>query len=327
LDAGFIKKLTGGSGGIMTGRTFREGSSFGFPIECACFLVVNQGEMPKIDISTNSAMLNRLLFVPFRSSFVKDGCFDPVNLKFPDSPITQRFSLWMSSLADLMIENFDITWLCPDGDIPNSMKEWREDTVSERLVNDSLSDWLDNHVVITQLDDIHNRASLSAIVELFKEQHYQQSNVSIDSIKDYIRLKQLVLLDDKKKQIWLDTPCEPGLFYGGRGHKKTKVVCGVKLLNEVGLWLRTNLIIQGGRTLTFTELKEKVTPKIDDKQLRNWLHYLFGKELSSESYQDLALMIDDSPNESITTIDPNKDIDLEGVPLYEEWVESNRRLN
>jgi phage/plasmid-associated DNA primase len=149
LDVAMLKSYTGGGmGEIVEGRKCGTGEWFRFRWQAGFVLIFNQNDIPKFDV-TDDAFIARMVVVPARSKFVA------VNAKgqhpeldeeytFPlDKTVEGRFPAWLSALADILLEHYDINSL---DTIPDSMRQWRTDLANS---NNEVAEWFERSVKIT----------------------------------------------------------------------------------------------------------------------------------------------------------------------------------
>ncbi|PNH10549.1 hypothetical protein TSOC_002706 [Tetrabaena socialis] len=150
LDEAMIKQYTGGAGVIVEGRHLGSANTFRYVWQAGFMLIFNEGCCPKFDVG-DAAFAGRMIVAPMRSKFVARELTqteEPYTYKM-DKELAQHFPTWMSSLADLLLEHFDINGL-DDDRIPDVMKEWQKDILAD---SNPIAQWMDTHVKITGLPE------------------------------------------------------------------------------------------------------------------------------------------------------------------------------
>jgi phage/plasmid-associated DNA primase len=164
LDDALLKQLTGGDVRVE-GRSFGLGTDFSFTWSSGFILVFNEDDMPKHD-GSDGAFANRIIVVPFRSSFkdVPTDTDEEFTFKV-NYGISSRFHLWRSAFLDVLL---DYRRDVPEADfnvLPDSMAEWRSEIMdsSNRFASFFLA-----HVKVTgirtdwiKISDLKDRSSRS----------------------------------------------------------------------------------------------------------------------------------------------------------------------
>jgi hypothetical protein len=129
-----------GGGGGATER-------FKYKWQGGLVLIYNESDCPQFDAG-DRAFIGRLVLPPMRSKFVHPSKLeaDPADedeFVFPKNPnIFERFPLWMSALADVLMEHYDPAAL---ERLPPSFDEWRHGIAS---APNKLTEWLHHSLVI-----------------------------------------------------------------------------------------------------------------------------------------------------------------------------------
>jgi phage/plasmid-associated DNA primase len=104
-------------------------------------LVFNEGCQPKFP-ETDAALQQRMIFLPFRSRFVAKDHPD-LNAEHTfvmDDNIDSKLLEWRHALLNILMEKYDGSFQPDEYRMPDSMKTWKRERVSE---NDQIGDLLD----------------------------------------------------------------------------------------------------------------------------------------------------------------------------------------
>ena len=162
LDDALIKRVAGGPLEYVTGRLFNSGERFSFLWQAGIVMAFNENDCPKFD-AADTALLARMLVVPFRSKFVTDPAqVDREQLTFlMDADMLKRAAAWRSAILDVLRER--ATMLDVLHAPPASMSEWKQELSNGA---NTLADWLATRVTVTG-----NRSDfilLGELLEVFK---------------------------------------------------------------------------------------------------------------------------------------------------------------
>jgi phage/plasmid-associated DNA primase len=170
LDVALMKRVAGGAGVQVGGRSFGSKESFQFLWQAAFVLIFNEGDCPMYDHG-DTAFLERLLFAPMRAKFVKGAAAGDGGQPWTfevDTGVSGKFPGWLSALADVLIDHFGIAGCFEN--TPASMNEWRKDVTTDA---NPVAQWCEQNFEVTgnmgdmvALGDLGRRAPQ---VERFKE--------------------------------------------------------------------------------------------------------------------------------------------------------------
>ena len=166
LDEGTLKRVVGGEGIAITGRSFGSGDMFEFVWQAGLVLVFNEGDCPKFD-GGDAAFIGRMIVAPFRSKFVHSLTPGAEHEFFARDDITVRFASWMSSLADVLVARFRPNRHGMFATLPASMLDWKNDIAGAA---NPIADWLEKHVEAT--GDPSDTVWLGDLKSLWKETHF-----------------------------------------------------------------------------------------------------------------------------------------------------------
>jgi len=218
LDDALLKNIAGGSLYYVTGRELGTKTRFKFKWQAGVIMVFNEGDCPKFD-STDTALTSRMVVCPMRSKFTSDKVaqtMEPYTYEL-DPLIHEKFSEWRSALLDFLIPYCSKTGLS-GMKIPDSMKEWKDDIVSN---NNEIGDWLNEQteagistdfVSLVDLKDLYTRDTeitgkrlsskeFMAVAKalfigkglIYKDQHnYYEGSTRRQKRKTFLGLKQKV---------------------------------------------------------------------------------------------------------------------------------------
>ena len=146
LDEAFLKRITGGSGVSVGGRSFGVAQHFEYLWQAGIVMIFNEGDCPQYDRS-DAAFRERLLFIPMRAKFLTKrapAASDGPWTYAADPSVDSRFDGWMSALADVLVEHYGNAHLVNAP--PASMTEWRDDIAAE---GNASAAWCEQHLVVT----------------------------------------------------------------------------------------------------------------------------------------------------------------------------------
>ena len=146
LDEAMLKRLSGGEGVKIQGRHCGSAEHFGFTWQAGIVLVFNEGDVPRVDAG-DAAFVERMLVVPMRSKFVKEGNVtinEDDHIYARDQSIQKSFPEWLPALADVLLDHYEPRDVL--GELPSSMDEWRQDLAA---ADNPYAIWLEKHVVVT----------------------------------------------------------------------------------------------------------------------------------------------------------------------------------
>lgn len=148
LDDAMLKRLTGGSEIFVSGRRCGNGSRYRFTWQAGFVLIFNEGDCPQFDAG-DAAFMERMIVAPMRSKFVENATEygEPWTFEV-DYDIKNKFSLWRSALADILVNHFGSPSVFQN--IPADMREWKVGITSEA---NPLAAWIDANVVFTGDDN------------------------------------------------------------------------------------------------------------------------------------------------------------------------------
>ena len=143
IDEAMLECYTGGGGVVVEGRHIGQGSFFKYTWQAGFLFVFNEGDCPKFD-AADQAFVERMVVAPMRSKFVAGDIEAGVEFTYPVvKDIEARFPLWLSAMADIFLESYDVDALDA---IPPSMSEWRQVIAGDR---NELAEWLQQKTVVT----------------------------------------------------------------------------------------------------------------------------------------------------------------------------------
>jgi len=166
LDEGTLKRVVGGEGTAIAGRSFKSSDMFDFVWQAGIVLIFNEGDCPKFD-GGDAAFIKRMIIAPFRSSFVYRLTPGAENEFVVLDDITVRFSSWMSALADVLVARFLPNRQAMFATLPASMLDWKNDITGAA---NPIADWLEKRVEVT--GDPSDTVWLGDLKSLWKESHF-----------------------------------------------------------------------------------------------------------------------------------------------------------
>eukprot|EP00798_Chlamydomonas_sp_ICE-L_P028135 gene28135-biopygen32088 len=170
LDEAFIKRIAGGEGVRVGGRSCGTGNSFDFLWQAGIVLVFNEGDCPKFDVG-DSAFVKRMVVVPMRSNFVLHPEREHEFERRDD--LADALPTWRSALAQLLIEHFRRPGRSSIFDnLPVSMTEWKS------CIADSanpLTAWLEEVVEVTGASS--DAVWIGDLKVRWKESHHGEASV------------------------------------------------------------------------------------------------------------------------------------------------------
>eukprot|EP00798_Chlamydomonas_sp_ICE-L_P032619 gene32619-biopygen11991 len=144
LDEAFIKRIAGGEGVRIKGRSCGTGNSSDFMWQAGVVLVFNEGDCPKFD-GGDSAFVKRMVVVPMRSNFVLHPEREHEFERRDD--LADILPTWRSALAQLLIEHFRRPGRSSIfNNLPVSMTEWKSGIADSA---NPLTEWLEEVVDVT----------------------------------------------------------------------------------------------------------------------------------------------------------------------------------
>eukprot|EP00798_Chlamydomonas_sp_ICE-L_P008366 gene8366-biopygen4855 len=178
LDEALIKRIAGGEGVRVCGRSCGTGNSFDFMWQAGVVMIFNEGDCPKFDGGDN-AFVKRMIIVPMRSNF----------LIHPDPQREHEFErrddladilpTWRSALAQLLIEHFRRPGRSSIFDtLPVAMTEWKSGIADSA---NPLSEWLEEVVEVTGASS--DAVWIGDLKSRWKVSHYGHETSSVFSTK------------------------------------------------------------------------------------------------------------------------------------------------
>eukprot|EP00798_Chlamydomonas_sp_ICE-L_P032093 gene32093-biopygen9567 len=176
LDEAFIKRIAGGEGVRVCGRSCDTGNSFDFLWHAGIVLVFNEGDCPKFDRG-DSAFVKRMVVVPMRSNFVLHPEREHKFERRDD--LADALPTWRSALAQLLIEHFRRPGRSSIFDnLPVSMTEWKSGIADSA---NPLTEWLEEVVEMTGASS--DAVWIGDLKVRWKESHYGHDTASVFSTK------------------------------------------------------------------------------------------------------------------------------------------------
>eukprot|EP00798_Chlamydomonas_sp_ICE-L_P015404 gene15404-biopygen24450 len=177
-DKALIKRIAGGEGVRVCGRSCGTGNSFDFMWQAGVVMIFNEGDCPKFDGGDN-AFVKRMVIVPMRSNF----------LIHPDPQREHEFErrddladilpTWRSALAQLLIEHFRRPGRFSIFDtLPVSMTEWKSGIADSAT---TLAEWLEEVVEVTGASS--DAVWIGDLKSRWKVSHYGHETSSVFSTK------------------------------------------------------------------------------------------------------------------------------------------------
>eukprot|EP00798_Chlamydomonas_sp_ICE-L_P001085 gene1085-biopygen2458 len=178
LDEALIKRIAGGEGVRVCGRSCGAGNTFNFMWQAGVVMIFNKGDCPKFDGGDN-AFVKRMVVVPMRSNF----------LIHPDPHREHEFErrddlanilpTWRSALAQLLIEHFRRPGRSSIFDnLPVSMTDWKSGIADSA---NPLAEWLEE--VIEVMGASSDAVWIGDLMNRWKESHYGHETSSVFSTK------------------------------------------------------------------------------------------------------------------------------------------------
>eukprot|EP00798_Chlamydomonas_sp_ICE-L_P016971 gene16971-biopygen25889 len=178
LDEALIKRIAGGEGVRVCGRSCGTGNSFDFIWQAGVVMIFNEGDCPKFDGGDN-AFVKRMVVVPMRSNF----------LIHPDPQREHEFErrddladilpTWRSALAQLLIEHFRRPGRSSIFDtLPVAMTEWKSGIADSA---NPLAEWLEEVVEVTGASS--DAVWIGDLKSRWKVSHYGHETSSVFSTK------------------------------------------------------------------------------------------------------------------------------------------------
>eukprot|EP00798_Chlamydomonas_sp_ICE-L_P012655 gene12655-biopygen10580 len=165
LDEALIKRIAGGEGVRVGGRSCGTGNSFDFLWQAGVVLVFNEGDCPKFD-GGDSAFVKRMVVVPMRSNFVLHPEREHEFERRDD--LADALPTWRSALANLLIENFRRPGRSSIFDnLPVSMTEWKSGIADSA---NPLTEWIEEVVEVTGASS--DAVWIGDLKVRWKESHY-----------------------------------------------------------------------------------------------------------------------------------------------------------
>jgi hypothetical protein len=164
LDVATLKRLTGGASARVEDRKIGVGEEFEYVWQAGFLLTFNEGSCPRFD-SRDAAFMERMIMVPMRSKFVTEGLEDVDQEGAEeytyrmDLNVTKRFLLWMSALADMLMEARDNVDVLTGSSVTTSLDLWKARiTTTPASVaiaatascNNAVAEWAKAHVQVTR---------------------------------------------------------------------------------------------------------------------------------------------------------------------------------
>eukprot|EP00798_Chlamydomonas_sp_ICE-L_P002527 gene2527-biopygen3551 len=167
LDEGLIKRIAGGEGVRVCGRSCGTGNSFEFMWQAEVVMIFNEGDCPKFDGGDN-AFVKRMVVVPMRSNFVIHADPESKNEFERRDDLADAMPNWMSALAQLLIDHF-----CRPGrstifdNLPVLMTEWKSGIADNA---NPMAEWLEEVVEVTGASS--DAVWIGDLKVRWKESHY-----------------------------------------------------------------------------------------------------------------------------------------------------------
>eukprot|EP00798_Chlamydomonas_sp_ICE-L_P002526 gene2526-biopygen3549 len=167
LDEGLIKRIAGGEGVRVCGRSCGTGNSFEFMWQAEVVMIFNEGDCPKFDGGDN-AVVKRMVVVPMRSNFVIHADPESKNEFERRDDLADAMPNWMSALAQLLIDHF-----CRPGrstifdNLPVSMTEWKSGIADNA---NPMAEWLEEVMEVTGASS--DAVWIGDLKVRWKESHY-----------------------------------------------------------------------------------------------------------------------------------------------------------
>eukprot|EP00798_Chlamydomonas_sp_ICE-L_P009332 gene9332-biopygen9237 len=222
LDEAFIKRIAGGEGVRIDGRSCGTGNSSYFMWQAGVVLVFNEGDCPKFG-GGDSAFVKRMVVVPMRSNFVlhpeREHEFERRD------NLADILPTWRSTLAQLLMEHFRRPGRSSIFDnLPVSMTEWKSGIADSA---NPLTEWLEDVVDVTGASS--DAVWIGDLKCRWKESHYGHDTASVFSTKfvkaffagkqgtEWKETSQVVIsMEDEKKKV-----------------VKRRVIRGIKLVGSI----------------------------------------------------------------------------------------------
>eukprot|EP00798_Chlamydomonas_sp_ICE-L_P008374 gene8374-biopygen4867 len=170
LDEALIKRIAGGEGVRVGGRSCGTGNSFDFLWQAGIVLVFNEGDCPKFD-GGDSAFVKRMVVVQMRSNFVLHPKREHEFERRDD--LADALPTWRSALAQLLIEHFRRPGRSSIFDnLPVSMTEWKSGIADSA---NPLTEWLEEVVEVTGASS--DAVWIGDLKVRWKESHYGEASV------------------------------------------------------------------------------------------------------------------------------------------------------
>jgi phage/plasmid-associated DNA primase len=178
LDEALIKRIAGGEGVRVCGRSCGTGNSFDFMWQAGVVMIFNEGDCPKFDGGDN-AFVKRMVVVPMRSNFMIHPDPQREHEFERRDDLADILPTWRSALAQLLIEHF----LRPGRSIifdtlPVSMTDWKSGIANSA---NPLTDWLEEVVEVTGASS--DAVWIGDLKIRWKESHYGHETSSVFSTK------------------------------------------------------------------------------------------------------------------------------------------------
>eukprot|EP00798_Chlamydomonas_sp_ICE-L_P025088 gene25088-biopygen19541 len=205
LDEALIKRIAGGEGVRVGGRSCGTGNSFDFLWQAGIVLVFNEDDCPKFD-GGDSAFVKRMVVVPMRSNFVLHPEREHEFERRGD--LADALPTWRSALAQLLIEHFRRPGRSNIFDnLPVSMTEWKS------CIADSanpLTAWLEEMVEVTGASS--DAVWIGDLKVRWKESHHGEASVfSTKLVKAFFVGKQGIELKETGR---IETKVKYGVIRG-----------------------------------------------------------------------------------------------------------------
>jgi len=205
LDDAFIKRIAGGEGVRIEGRSCGTGNSSDFMWQAGVVIVFNEGDCPKFD-GGDSVFVKRMVVVPMRSNFVLHPEREHEFERRDD--LADILPTWRSALAQLLIEHFRRPGRSSIFDnLPVSMTEWGSGIADSA---NPLTEWLEEVVEVTGASS--DAVWIGDLKIRWKESHYgHEASFSTKLVKAFFSGKQGT---EWKETARMETKVKKGVIKG-----------------------------------------------------------------------------------------------------------------